>query len=139
MGLGGQIVCNSHVERCLAKGERIGGSQNGGQLAALPGQATGWQCSMMIWGSQYCCQNCCAESERAAGGQRAGRLAALCARSGARYNTFIRFHPSVDCCFPQKVNEKLAGNVVANWQRFVDGLYDVTVIQRDIEVGHSRQ
>jgi len=37
------------------------------------------------------------------------------------------------------VNEKLAGNVVANWQRFVDGLYDVTVIQRDIEVGHSRQ
>jgi hypothetical protein len=37
-------------------------------------------------------------------------------------------------CLPQKVNEKLSGNVLRNWDRFVDGLQDVTVIQGNIEV-----
>jgi hypothetical protein len=32
------------------------------------------------------------------------------------------------------VNEKLSGNVLRNWDRFVDGLQDVTVIQGNIEV-----
>lgn len=32
------------------------------------------------------------------------------------------------------MNEKLSGNVLRNWDRFVDGLQDVTIIQGDIEV-----
>ena len=42
------------------------------------------------------------------------------------------------CCLLQKVNEKLSGNVLRNWDRFVDGLQDVTVIQGNIEVAASR-
>ena len=33
------------------------------------------------------------------------------------------------------MNEKLAANVLRNWERFVDGLQQVTQVQADIEVG----
>ncbi len=34
----------------------------------------------------------------------------------------------------QQINEKLAANVVSNWERFVGGLQQVTHVQADIEV-----
>ncbi len=37
------------------------------------------------------------------------------------------------CPCAQKVNERLAANVLRNWERFVEGLHDVTIIQRDVE------
>ena len=35
---------------------------------------------------------------------------------------------------PQKINERLAAAVLRNWEGFVDGLQEVTVVQADIEV-----